>query len=149
MKPKSQDSTAFELFQAHFNQILNPDHPLIQLAGQIDWARFDAAFADSYRDDLGAPGKPTMNARSCGRRRKPGRLLLCSSHARPPPEQHTAVNLPIQPDSTYEHPVSASYQSTGNTSQICSLILCQSSSGVIQPVGTLFNDVGSAVRTIS
>ena len=59
MKPKSQDSTAFHLFQAHFDQILNPDHPLIRLAGQIDWARFDAAFADCYRDDLGAPGKAT------------------------------------------------------------------------------------------
>ena len=48
MKPKSQDATAFELFQAHFDQMLNPDHPLIQLARQIGWARFDAAFADSY-----------------------------------------------------------------------------------------------------
>jgi len=57
MKPKSQDATAFELFQAHFDQILNTEHPLMQLAGQIDWARFDVAFADSYNEELGAPGK--------------------------------------------------------------------------------------------
>ncbi|NOX59426.1 MAG: IS5 family transposase, partial [Planctomycetes bacterium] len=59
MQPKSQDATAFELFQAHFDQILNTEHPLIQLGDRIDWARFDAAFADSYSEDLGAPGKAT------------------------------------------------------------------------------------------
>ncbi len=57
MKPKTQDATAFELFQAHFDQILNPDHPLVQLADRIDWPRFEAAFADSYCEELGAPGK--------------------------------------------------------------------------------------------
>jgi len=57
MKPKSQDATAFELFQAHFDQILNAEHPLVRLADRIDWLRFDTAFADSYSDDLGAPGK--------------------------------------------------------------------------------------------
>ncbi len=57
MKPKTQDATAFELFQAHFDQILNPDHPLVRLAERIDWPRFDAAFADSYCEELGAPGK--------------------------------------------------------------------------------------------
>ena len=57
MKPKTQDATAFELFQAHFNQILNPEHPLVRLADKIDWPRFDAVFADSYCDELGAPGK--------------------------------------------------------------------------------------------
>lgn len=57
MKPKAQDATAFELFQARFDQILNPQHALVRLADAIDWPRFDAAFADSYREDLGAPGK--------------------------------------------------------------------------------------------
>jgi IS5 family transposase len=59
MKPKNQDVTAFELFQAHFDQILNFEHPLVQLADKIDWRRFDAAFADSYCEELGAPGKAT------------------------------------------------------------------------------------------
>ena len=57
MKPKPQSSTAFELFQAHFSQILNREHPLVKLADKINWPRFDAAFADSYREDFGAPGK--------------------------------------------------------------------------------------------
>ncbi len=57
MKPKTQDATAFELFQAHFDQILNPDHRLVQLADRIDWPRFETAFADSYCEELGAPGK--------------------------------------------------------------------------------------------
>lgn len=57
MKPKAQDATAFELFQAHFSQILNREHPLVRLADKIDWPRFEAAFADSYCEELGAPGK--------------------------------------------------------------------------------------------
>lgn len=57
MKPKSQQNDAFELFQAHFRQILNPEHALVRLANKINWPRFDAAFADSYSEDLGAPGK--------------------------------------------------------------------------------------------
>ena len=57
MKPKTQDTTAFELFQTHFHQILNTEHPLVQLADKIDWPRFEAAFADSYRQEFGAPGK--------------------------------------------------------------------------------------------
>lgn len=57
MKPKPQPRDAFELFQAHFDQILNPQHELIQLACKIDWSRFDVAFADSYSEDMGAPAK--------------------------------------------------------------------------------------------
>jgi len=57
MKPKPQPRDAFELFQAHFDQILNPNHELIQLARKIDWSRFDVAFADSYSEDMGAPAK--------------------------------------------------------------------------------------------
>lgn len=57
MKPKSQSTDAFQLFQAHFRQILDLAHPLVRLADRIDWPSFDAAFADSYSEDLGAPGK--------------------------------------------------------------------------------------------
>jgi len=59
MPPTSQDRSAFELFQSHFDQLLNPDHELIQLAGKIDWRRFEAAFADCYCEDFGAPAKAT------------------------------------------------------------------------------------------
>jgi hypothetical protein len=30
MKPKPQNRDAFELFQAHFDQLLNPAHELVQ-----------------------------------------------------------------------------------------------------------------------
>ncbi len=58
MKPKSRpESSQLQLFQAHFEQLLNHDHPLFALAGQIDWARFDAALSDCYSPDQGAPAK--------------------------------------------------------------------------------------------
>ena len=58
MKPKSRpDQTQLNLFQAQFEQLLNPDHPLCVLARKIDWQRFEVAFADCYCPDFGAPGK--------------------------------------------------------------------------------------------
>ncbi len=57
MKPKAQPRDTFELFQAHFDQWLDPDHELIVLAKQIDWPGLDAAFVDPYSPDLGAPAK--------------------------------------------------------------------------------------------
>lgn len=59
MKPKPQSRDAFELFRSHFDQLLNPNHELILLANKIDWPRFDAAFADCYSPDFGAPAKAT------------------------------------------------------------------------------------------
>ena len=57
MKPKPQPRDSLELFQAHFDQMLNPSHELILLARKIDWPTLDAAFADCYRPDIGAPAK--------------------------------------------------------------------------------------------
>jgi IS5 family transposase len=57
MKPKSQPRDEFELFQAHFDQLLNPGHELILLANQVDWPGLDAAFTDCYSPDMGAPAK--------------------------------------------------------------------------------------------
>ena len=57
MTPKRQPRDAFELFRSHFDQLLNPGHELVLLANQIDWPRFDAAFAECYCPDTGAPGK--------------------------------------------------------------------------------------------
>jgi IS5 family transposase len=59
MRPRTQERDAFELFQAHFDQLLNPRHPLVQLAQKIDWGRFEAAFADCYEAGMGAPAKAT------------------------------------------------------------------------------------------
>ena len=57
MKPKPQPRDAFELFQAHFDQLLNPRHELIVLANKLDWSGMEAAFADTYCPDFGAPAK--------------------------------------------------------------------------------------------
>jgi|GEM_PF-1368856 len=58
MKPKSRsESSQLQLFQAQFDQVLNHDHPLFMLAGQIDWPRFESALADCYSPDQGAPAK--------------------------------------------------------------------------------------------
>ena len=58
MKPKSSSNRSqLELFQSHFDQLLNPDHALCILAKKIDWSRFEVAFADCYSPDRGAPAK--------------------------------------------------------------------------------------------
>lgn len=59
MKPESTPTDDLLLFQAHFAQLLNPKHPLLKLAKQIDWDAFDAAFGELYREDTGAPAKAT------------------------------------------------------------------------------------------
>jgi len=59
MQPKPQKRDAFELFQSHFDQLLNPTHELVQLAQKIDWGRFEAAFAGGFSPDMGAPAKAT------------------------------------------------------------------------------------------
>lgn len=57
MKPKPQPRDALELFQSHFDQLLDPRHELILLANKIDWSGLDAAFVDTYKPDIGAPAK--------------------------------------------------------------------------------------------
>ena len=47
----------FTFFKPPFASCSISSTPLIQLADRIDWPRFDAAFADSYREELGAPAK--------------------------------------------------------------------------------------------
>ncbi len=60
MKPRlNPESAQRDLFRASFDQILNPEHPLVVLAGKIDWSRFDVAMAECYSPDLGAPAKAT------------------------------------------------------------------------------------------
>jgi len=59
MKPQSPGQDDLLLFQAHFDQLLNPAHPLLKLAGQIDWAAFDDAFGELYCEDNGDPAKAT------------------------------------------------------------------------------------------
>lgn len=58
MKPRPRPKfDQRDLFQSHFDQILNPDHALVVLADKIDWQRFDESLADCYCPDNGAPAK--------------------------------------------------------------------------------------------
>lgn len=58
MKPAADpNARQLDLFRASFSQILNPEHPLLILAGKINWNHFDAALAECYSPDMGAPAK--------------------------------------------------------------------------------------------
>jgi len=57
MKPKNTRLT-IPLFTADLNQCLRPNHPLVKLAGDIDWSVFETAFGPTYDAHDGRPGKP-------------------------------------------------------------------------------------------
>ena len=62
MKPQKSpqsEPTTFQLFQAQLDNQINLDHPLCQLAHNIQWQRFDEAYSSLYCEDNGAPGLPT------------------------------------------------------------------------------------------
>jgi IS5 family transposase len=62
MKPKTSPQnkpTQIQLFQSRLDSQINPDHPLCQLAHNIQWQRFDEAYEPLYCEDNGAPGLPT------------------------------------------------------------------------------------------
>lgn len=42
------------LFQAPFDQILNLDHPLLELADQIDWSRLGVALEQFFHTEVEA-----------------------------------------------------------------------------------------------
>ena len=48
-----------ELFRARLENLVDPRHPLVRLAGLIDWGRFEAEFGPLYTDGIGRPGLPT------------------------------------------------------------------------------------------
>lgn len=59
MKPRVRtDARPLDLFQAQFDQILNLDHPLVVLAGQIDWSLFEVALEECFHPEVGAPALP-------------------------------------------------------------------------------------------
>lgn len=59
MRPKSPPPEQPELFRSALMNLVDPRHPLVRLAGLIDWHRFAAAFGPLYRDGVGRPGLPT------------------------------------------------------------------------------------------
>jgi transposase, IS5 family len=58
MPPKSPPSEPPELFRSALVNLVDPRHPLVRLAGLIDWQRFAEAFGPLYRDGVGRPGLP-------------------------------------------------------------------------------------------
>lgn len=59
MRPKPLDPRPFDdLFRARLSTQLDARHPLVRLAGLIDWKRFEAAFGMLYHETAGRPGKP-------------------------------------------------------------------------------------------
>jgi IS5 family transposase len=59
MPPKSSPPEQPELFRSALVNLVDRRHPLVRLAGLIDWERFATAFGPLYRDGLGRPGLPT------------------------------------------------------------------------------------------
>jgi len=48
------------LFQTELAHLVDPQHPLVRLAGEIDWASFDTALGVAYADSkVGRPPAPT------------------------------------------------------------------------------------------
>lgn len=57
MKAKNPPGT-LDLFRARLTQILDHQHPLYRLAGELDWSAFELAFGSTYCEDTGRPAKP-------------------------------------------------------------------------------------------
>ena len=59
MKPqKIKRDPQLDLFKIELNRIINPGHPMAQLAKQIDWTVFDQKFETHFADE-GRPAIPT------------------------------------------------------------------------------------------
>src|SRR3954467_6833664 len=58
MRPKPLPSRGDDLSRSRLDALIDARHPLVQLAGPIDGARFDAAFGSRYAE-TGRPGLPT------------------------------------------------------------------------------------------
>ena len=58
MGPKERRDEPADLFRNRLENIINPRHELVQLAGAIDWSRFDDAFGALY-GEKGRPALPT------------------------------------------------------------------------------------------
>ena len=44
--------------RTRLTDLVNPEHPLCQLAGEIDWSVFEHEFGALYAEGQGAPAKP-------------------------------------------------------------------------------------------
>ena len=59
MQPTKLDpKPADDLWRARLRQQIHLRHPLVRLAGLIDWAAFEGRFGELYHPQLGRPGVP-------------------------------------------------------------------------------------------
>lgn len=58
MLKKTRELSQEELFKSRLDQMLDPKHPLVRLANEIDWGYFEREFGKSYAEHVGSPGKP-------------------------------------------------------------------------------------------
>ncbi len=59
MKPRKKTGSHLNLFTSRLENILDPEHPLVVLAGLIDWKTFEEACEACYCSDFGPPAKAT------------------------------------------------------------------------------------------
>jgi transposase, IS5 family len=57
--PKPVETTQADLFRARLDQLVNPEHELVRLAGLIDWRFLDERCGAAYSDAAGRPPLPT------------------------------------------------------------------------------------------
>ena len=58
MGPKTVVPQNDDLFRARLDQLLNMNHPLIKLAGLMDWARIETTLAAHFVSERGRPALP-------------------------------------------------------------------------------------------
>jgi IS5 family transposase len=59
MRPTKPDPKGpADLFRARLSQQIDPRHPLVRLAGLIDWDVFEARFGPLYHPRMGRSGVP-------------------------------------------------------------------------------------------
>ena len=61
MRPRrSQNEEAQgQLWKRELEALIDPGHPMVKLAAEIDWERLDVLFGESYVDGQGRPAIPT------------------------------------------------------------------------------------------
>ena len=75
MPPKKLVLRDDELFRMQLTNMIDLAHPLVKLAGLIDWSRFDGAYGKFYTQK-GRPALPTRLKPPCNA--KPGRKRVCA-----------------------------------------------------------------------
>ena len=59
MRPREQSRGQDDLFRSRLDQIINMNHALVRLGGQIDWRLIGDKLGEVYTDDPGQPPLPT------------------------------------------------------------------------------------------